>query len=162
MSKLSLEPLRHLTGNPLEMLSHHSVSMPGGDAPPRGTPFALRERGEPEAPSSHNPRKTAFVTGSALAGPVGPFLDRRKSGHRYIRVPEPEQAPKASKSGANQSSSPPSIFDLARNLYGINEVKAWFPHLTPELEATMEGHTRGRRLVYRASLDAFLNLLGND
>ncbi len=99
---------------------------------------------------------------SALARPVGPFLDRRKSGHRYIRVPEPEQAPKASKNGANQSSSPPSIFDLARNLYGINEVKAWFPHLTPELEATMEGHAQGRRLVYRDSLDAFLSLLGND
>ncbi len=76
---------------------------------------------------------------SALARPVGPFLDRRKSGHRYIRVPEPEQAPKASKNGANQSSSPPSIFDLARNLYGINEVKAWFPHLTSEMETEAGG-----------------------
>ena len=82
---------------------------------------------------------------SALARPVGPFLVRPKSEHRHNRVPQPEP-----------------VFDLARNLYGINEVKAWFPHLTPELEATMEGHTRGRRLVYRDSLDAFLSLLGND
>ena len=99
---------------------------------------------------------------SALARPVGLFLDRRKSGHRYNRVPQPEPAPKGPETEGEQPCTVPSVFDLARNLCGINEVKAWFPHLTSEMEATMEGHTQGRRLVYRDSLDAFLSLLGNE
>ena len=99
---------------------------------------------------------------SAFARPTGPFLVRRKSEHRRNGVPQPEPAPKVPEIEGEQPCTVPSVFDLARKLYGINEVKAWFPHLTPEMEATMEGHTQGRRLVYRDSLDAFLSLLGNE
>ena len=76
---------------------------------------------------------------SAFARPTGPFLVRRKSEHRRNGVPQPEPAPKVPEIEGEQPCTVPSVFDLARKLYGINEVKAWFPHLTPEMETEAGG-----------------------